>query len=218
MHSFRSSLSLAVCVCLFALQQSPAEPLKRIEEKEFGRLPDGASVKLFTLHNNNGLVAKVMSYGAILTELHAPDRRGTFTNVVLGADNLQQYLNGFPAAAAVIGRVANRIAKASFTLDDVEHKLAANNAPNHIHGGRKGFAQVLWAATALAPGQHDAAVRLTYLSKDGEEGYPGNLKVTVTYTLNDDNDLRLDYEATTDKATLINLSNHAYFNLAGFGE
>ena len=204
-------------VFIVALHQSTAQPLQRIEEREFGKMPDGTAVKLFTLRNANGMSAKVMTYGAILTELQTPDRRGAITNVVLGADNLEQYLIGFAGSAAVIGRVANRIANARFTLDGVEYKLAANNGPNHIHGGRKGFAQVVWQAKALPIRPHEAAVQLTYLSKDGEESYPGNLTAKVTYTLTDENELRIDYEATTDKATPVNLTNHAYFNLAGSG-
>jgi aldose 1-epimerase len=159
-----------------------------------------------------------MSYGAILVELDMPDRTGKMSSVVLGADTFNEYLSGFPAGAAVIGRVANRIAKARFTLDGVEYKLAANNGQNHIHGGRKGFAQVLWEGEVLESKPGAAAVRFTYKSRDGEEGYPGNLTATVTYTLTDDNALRLDYTAQTDKATLVNLTNHAYFNLAGEGD
>ena len=216
MRPLNSFLSLA---CLFyLLPQANGAPLNRVEEKEFGKPPDGGSVKLFTLRNAKGLVAKVMNFGATLTELQVPDRNGALTNVVLGADSFDQYLKGFPASASVIGRVANRIAKARFTLDGVEYKLAANSGPNHIHGGRIGFAQVLWHAKALPAGERRAAVQFTYLSRDGEEGYPGNLTVTVTYTLTDDNELRIDYEATTDKATPINLTNHGYFNLAGFGQ
>lgn len=180
-------------------------------------MPDGAAVKLFTLRNAKGMSAKVMTYGAIITELQVPDRSGIMTNVVLGAATLEEYLKGFPGSAAVIGRVANRIAKARFILDGVEYKLAANSGPNHIHGGRKGFAQVVWQAKALPAGRREAAVQFTNLSKDGEEGYPGNLTVKVTYTLTDDNELRIDYEAATDKATPVNLTNHAYFNLAGSG-
>ncbi len=195
----------------------PTTPLVRLEETDFGNLPDGTPVKLFTLRNAHGMVAKVMSYGAILTELDVPDRNGHVADVVLGADNLKAYVSGFPAAAAVIGRVANRIAKAQFTLDGVEYRLAANNGPNHIHGGPKGFAQRVWQAKPLSGVPHQAAVEFTYRSKDGEEGYPGNLTATVTYTLTDDNELRLDYGAATDKPTLVNLTNHAYFNLAGSG-
>lgn len=183
-----------------------------VVESEFGKMPDGAPVKMFTLRNAKGLTAKVITHGAIITELQVPDRNGAMTNVVLGAPDLQAYLKGYPGAAAVIGRFANRIAKARFTLDGVEYKLAANNGVNHLHGGPKGFAKVNWEGQALASG-----VQLTYLSKDGEEGYPGNLVVKVTYTLTDANEFRIDYEANTDKATPVNLTNHAYFNLAGGG-
>ena len=206
---------MVLLAMLHPFNQSQAAELKRIEENDFGRMPDGAPVKQFMLRNANGVMAKVISYGATITELQTPDRNGAMTNVVLGAPTLKAYLEDFNAAAAVIGRVANRIAKARFTLDAVEYTLAANNGPNHLHGGRVGFAKVVWQAKALPPGQREAAVQFTYLSKDGEEGYPGNLTVKVTYTLTDDNELRLDYEATTDKATPVNLTNHAYFNLAG---
>ena len=214
---FQSSLMIVLALAC-SLGTTGAEPANRIEEREFGKTPDGTVVKLFTLRNAKGMSAKIMTYGAILTELDVPDRNGASTSVVLGAATLDQYLNGYPSGAAVIGRVANRIAKARFTLDGIEYHLAANNGPNHIHGGRKGFAQVVWQAKALPPSAREAAVRLTYFCKDGEEGYPGNLTVNVTYTLTDDNELRLDYEATTDKATPVNLTNHAYFNLAGSGD
>jgi aldose 1-epimerase len=217
MHPVKSNSTLFLLAFLVMLNQSNAQPVKRLEETDFGKLPDGAAVKLFTLRNAKGMVAKVMSYGAILTELKVPDRNGALTNVVLGADQLDQYLQGFAGSAAVIGRVANRIAKARFTLDGVEYKLAVNNGPNHLHGGRIGFAKVLWQAKPLPVGPHEAAVKFNYLSKDGEENYPGNLTVSVTYTLADNNELRIDYQATTDKATPVNLTNHAYFNLAGHG-
>src|SRR5438876_6791504 len=204
-------------VLLAATVYSHAAPVKRIEEQQFGAMSDGAPVKQFTMRNAKGTVAKVISYGAILSELQAPDRHGAMTNVVLGATTLDEYLKGFNAAA-VIGRVANRIARARFTLDGVEYKLAANNGPNHLHGGRVGFARVVWQSKALPARQHEAAVQFAYLSKDGEEGYPGNLTVKVTYTLTDNNELRIDYEASTDKATPVNLTNHAYFNLAGRGD
>ncbi|MBI4325350.1 MAG: galactose mutarotase [Chloroflexi bacterium] len=217
MHLSQLSSMLVLLAWAAALSVSNAQPLKRLEAREFGQMPDGTDVQLFTLRNAKGLSAKVMSYGAIITDVQAPDRHGALTKVLLGADSFDQYLKGFPGSAAVIGRVANRIAKARFTLDGVEYKLAANSGPNHIHGGRKGFAQVVWEATPLPVGQHEASVRFTYRSKDGEEGYPGNLTAKVTYTLTDGNELRIDYEATTDKATPVNLTNHAYFNLAGSG-
>jgi aldose 1-epimerase len=204
--------------CPAATEASAAKPMIRLEEKEFGRRPDGTVVRIFTLTNSRGVTARVMTLGATLTELRVPDRNGQFTNVVLGASNLDAYLKGFPAAASVIGRVANRIARARFTLDGVEYALAANSGQHHIHGGRRGFAQAVWIAQALPPREREVSVRMSYLSKDGEEGYPGNLKVSVTYTLTEDNELRLDYEATADKATPVNLTNHGYFNLAGSGD
>ncbi|MCI0536582.1 MAG: galactose mutarotase [Verrucomicrobiales bacterium] len=218
MSLFQSYFTLAPLALAAALNQSNGEALPRVEQKEFGKMPDGQSIKLFTLRNAKGMSAKVMSYGAIIAELQVPDRNGTITNVVLGANNFDQYLKGYPGSAAVIGRVANRIAKARFTLDGKAYQLAANNGANHIHGGRKGFAQVVWEGKPGQIGEHEASVQFTYLSKDGEENYPGNLRVKVTYTLTDENEFRIDYEATTDKATPINLTNHAYFNLAGAGD
>lgn len=216
MHLLRSGVTLAFLAVAVA-NAANRESMKRIEGREFGRMPEGTVVRQFTLRNASGMVTKVISYGATITELQTPDRHGIMTNVVLGASTLEEYLKGVNAAA-VIGRVANRIAGAKFTLDGVEYKLAANNGPNHIHGGRVGFAKVAWQAEALPAGERAASVRFTYLSKDGEEGYPGNLTVKVTYTLSDDNELRVDYEAATDKATPVNLTNHAYFNLAGQGD
>jgi aldose 1-epimerase len=219
MRLLQSYPILAALALAASLSNSNGEsPMKRLDEQDFGKTSEGAVVKLFTVRNAKGMSVKVMTYGAIITEINAPDRQGVMTNVLLGADDFDQYRKGFPASAAVIGRFANRIAKARFTLDGVEYKLAANNGPNHLHGGRKGFAQVLWQSKALPAGQHEASVQFTYLSKDGEEGYPGNLTVKVIYTLTDDNELRIEYEATTDKATPVNLTNHAYFNLAGAGD
>lgn len=217
MNLFRLILSVVLLTLLQSAALNAAEPLKRIDEREFGRMPDGTLVKQFTLRNAKGMIAKVIPYGATLTELQVPDRRGAKTSVVLGANTLDKYLMGFNAAS-VIGRVANRIGKARFTLDGVEYKLAANSGPNHIHGGRVGFNKVLWESKPFPARDHGAAVQFAYLSKDGEENYPGNLTAKVTYTLTDENELRIDYEATTDKATPVNLTNHAYFNLAGQGD
>ncbi|MDX1952087.1 MAG: aldose epimerase family protein [Verrucomicrobiota bacterium] len=194
-----------------------AEGMKNVTVKEFGKQPDGGAVQLFTLRNSRGMVVSIMELGAIITEIQAADRNGKFVNVLLGTNDFQTYLNGYPASAAVIGRFANRIAKGVFKLDGVEYHLAKNNGPNHLHGGRKGFAQVLWKGKVI-DSKDGSAVRFTYFSKDGEEGYPGNLEVSVTYTLTEKNELRLDYEASTDKATVVNLTNHAYFNLAGEGD
>ncbi len=180
----------------------------------FGNLPDGTAVDLYTLTNVNGLVAKITTYGTIITELHVPDRNGKVGDVVLGFDNLAQYLKGHPCFGCTVGRVANRIAKGRFTLDGKTYTLAINNGPNHLHGGLKGFDKKVWKAEA----QSGAAVKFSYTSPDGEEGYPGTLEVAVTMTLTDANELRLDYRATTDRATPVNLTNHSYFNLAGQGD
>ncbi len=189
-----------------------------IEERSFGHTPDGKEVRLYVLSNGNGMVAKISSYGPILTELEVPDRQGHAANVVLGFDNLPQYLQGHPGFGATIGRVANRIGKARFTLDGVEYKLAVNNGPNHLHGGIKGFDKMVWETKSVVTNENEASVEFFYLSKDGEENYPGNLSVTVTFTLTRDNALRIHYKAKTDKATPINLTNHSYFNLAGIGD
>ncbi|RYD36109.1 MAG: hypothetical protein EOP86_06850, partial [Verrucomicrobiaceae bacterium] len=188
-----------------------------VAERIFGKMQDGTEVKLITLHNAKGMSAGIITYGAIIKELQALDRDGRFTNVVLTTDSLEKFAGGFNGAAAVIGRVANRIKGAQFELDGTPYKLAANDRKNTIHGGRKGFAQSVWTVADTGAGGDAAFVKLTYLSPDGEEGFPGNLKTSVTYTLTDRNELRLDYEAVTDKPTIANLTNHAYFNLSGGG-
>jgi aldose 1-epimerase len=185
-----------------------------VQKSNFGKMPEGVAADLFTLTNANGLMAKITNYGATVTELHVPDKQGTPGDVVLGFDNLEQYLKGHPYFGSTVGRVGNRIAKARFTLEDKTYTLAVNNGPNHLHGGLKAFDKVLWKAEP----QKDAAVKFTYTSPDGEEGYPGKLDVTVIMTLTDANELRIDYTATTDKATPVNLTNHSYFNLACEGE
>jgi aldose 1-epimerase len=177
----------------------------------FGKLPSGQRVYLFTLTNARGCVAKVTDYGTILTELHVPDRKGRLGDVVLGFDNLGQYLKGHPYFGCTTGRVANRIARGKFRLDGKTYSLAVNNGPNALHGGLKGFDKKVWKATPL----RGATVRFDYTSADGEEGYPGRLAVTVIMKLTDDNEFLIDYTATTSKPTPINLTNHSYFNLAG---
>jgi aldose 1-epimerase len=184
-----------------------------LEQQNWGNLPEGA-VTLYTLRNSKGMLARVTNYGAILTELHAPARQGQPANVVCGFDNLAQYVKGHPYFGTTTGRVANRIARAEFELDGKTFKLAANNGRNHLHGGIKGFDKTVWKGEPV--NQH-AAVNFSYLSPDGEEGYPGNLSVQVRYALTEDNELRIDYQATTDQATPVNLTNHSYFNLAGSG-
>jgi aldose 1-epimerase len=196
----------------------PAPPATKagVLKTAFGQTKEGVPVDQYTLTNRRGMIAKVITYGATLTDLIVPDRTGTPGDVVLGYDKLEPYLAGVPYFGSTVGRVGNRIAKARFTLDGKTYQLATNNGPNHLHGGVKGFDKVVWKAETV-PGAGAASVRFTYRSADGEEGYPGNLDATVVYTLTDENELRLDYTATTDKATPVNLTNHSYFNLAGDG-
>jgi aldose 1-epimerase len=194
-----------------------AQALNRIEQVDFGKTQDGSEVKLITLRNTKGVSAEIITYGAIIKELRAPDRNGNFVNIVLTTDSLEKFQRGFNGAAAVIGRVANRIAGAQFELDGMTYKLTANEKKNTIHGGRKGFAQSVWRMEDVPRKDNESSVKMTYLSKDGEEGFPGNLKTSVTYSLTDNNELRIDYEAETDKPTIVNLTNHAYWNLAGGG-
>jgi len=185
-----------------------------LQKSSFGKLPDGTAAELYMLTNGNGLVAKVTTYGTIITELQVPDRHGTMGDIVLGFDSLEQYLKSHPFFGCTVGRVANRIAKGRFTLDGRTYTLAVNNGPNHLHGGIKGFDKVVWNAEPQA----GAVVKFTYTSPDGEEGYPGTLHVAVLMALTDENELRIDYRATTDKPTPVNLTNHSYFNLAGTGD
>jgi aldose 1-epimerase len=200
-----------LCAVIVGAGQGNAPHVKR---EPFGRMPDGAAVDLFTLKNAGGIEIGAMAYGGIITSLRVPDRSGRFDDVVLGFDRLDDYLKDHPFFGAIIGRYGNRIAKGQFTLDGRPYKLATNNGPNHLHGGNKGFDKVLWNAAAV-PGKN--AVTFTRTSPDGEEGYPGNLRVQVTYTLTDKNELIVDYRATTDQPTVVNLTQHSYFNLAGQG-
>lgn len=208
---------LAVSINLTMAEDAGQKGLERgVHKSVFGKTSDGAVVDEYTLVNSSGAVAKIITYGGIVRELHVPDAEGNLGDVVLGFDSLEKYLAGHPYFGAIVGRYANRIAKGEFTLDGEKYELATNDGPNHLHGGIKGFDKVVWDA---APVESDAgpALKLSYLSKDGEEGYPGNLEVTVVYTLTDDNALRIEYEAETDKATPVNLTNHSYFNLDGEG-
>jgi len=189
----------------------------QISQKPFGQTKDGTPVTLFTLRNIRGAEARISNYGGLLISLKVPDRNGKLGDVVLGYDTLAEYLKESPYFGALVGRYGNRIAKGKFTLDGKEYTLAVNNGPNALHGGLKGFDKVVWTPTLVAT-PAGPGLKLTHLSPDGEEGYPGNLSVAVVYTLTEDNALRVDYTAMTDKATVINLTQHSYFNLAGKGD
>ena len=187
-----------------------------VTKSSFGTTVDGTSVDLYTLTNANGLIAKITNYGGIVTELWIPDRDGNLGDIVLGFDNVTDYEDGCPYFGALIGRYGNRIGKAKFMLDGKLYTLAANDGENHLHGGIKGFDKVVWDAKPVE-NKDGVALQLHYLSRDMEEGYPGNLDVTVVYTLNNKNELVIEYTATTDKPTVCNLTNHNYYNLAGQG-
>lgn len=207
-----------ILLTLGARSQAPREKTGEatVEKSNFGTLEDGTVIEAFTLRNVRGAMVKVITYGGTLTELWVPDKNGKLGDVVFGFDGLKGYLGSHPYFGSTVGRYANRIAKGKFTLDGKEYTLAINNGPNSLHGGKIGFDRRVWKAEPLRE-PHAAAVRFTYLSPDGEENYPGNLSVSVTYTLTDENALKLDYSAKTDKATPVNLTNHSYFNLAGSG-
>ena len=181
--------------------------------ESFGKLPSGEEVRLFTLTNKNGMEARIMNYGGAIVSLKTPDRNGQLADVVLGFDSLDGYLKGSPYFGALVGRYGNRIAGGKFVLNGETYTLPVNNGPNSLHGGLKGFDKVLWSAEQ---GEGQSLV-LKYVSADGEEGYPGELSATVTYTLTDDNELKIDYEAATTKPTVVNLTNHSYFNLKDGG-
>jgi aldose 1-epimerase len=214
MSVFRTLLLLVplaiVCTAITGVGQASKTPVKR---EAFGKMPDGAAVERFTLTNANGVELKAISYGGIITSLRVPDRNGKLDDIVLGFDTLDGYLKDHPFFGAIIGRYGNRIGNAQFTLEGKTYKLAANNNGQSLHGGNKGFDKVLWAVEPIGTN----ALAFTRTSPDGEEGYPGNLRLRVTYTLTDKNELIVEYHATTDKATPVNLTQHSYFNLAGQG-
>jgi aldose 1-epimerase len=213
------------CLAFLALMALPgrlpaktgdAGKIERVKKIPFGRLPDGTEIQQFTLRNIKGAVAKVITYGATLTELWMPDKSGKNADIVLGFDRLAGYLSDHPYFGATVGRYANRIAKGQFQLDGRRYSLFVNNGPNSLHGGKVGFNRKVWKAQPLGLA-HGAAVKFTYVSEDGEEGYPGALAVHVTYELTDENALQITYAASTDKPTVVNLTNHSYFNLSGAG-
>ncbi len=201
-------------VLLFAACRMEQRPMPTVTDRPFGKLPDGTEARLFTLDNGRGMRATITNYGGIVTSLVVPDRAGQGADVVLGYDSLAGYLRTTPYFGALVGRYGNRIGKARFSLDGRSYTLAANDHGNSLHGGSKGFDKLLWEAAPF----HDTAqagVRLHLVSPDGDEGYPGRLDVTVTYALTDASELRITYAATTDKPTVLNLTHHGYFNLAG---
>jgi len=207
------SVGLVGCA---TMSKSTASSTDTINRAPFGKTPDGASVEIYTLRNRNGCEARILTYGGIVQSLKVPDRNGNFGDVVLGFDDFDGYIKNDPHFGALIGRYGNRIAKGKFTLHGVTYTLALNNGPNHLHGGNKGFDKKVWKAMSLLT-PDGPALQLTYFSKDGEEGYPGNLSVTAVYTVTEDDALKLEFTATTDKDTVCNLTHHSYFNLRGSG-
>ncbi|MFC1553672.1 aldose epimerase family protein [candidate division KSB1 bacterium] len=208
------AIVLLIITLFFSCTQKPGQMEMKIEQQFFGTTPDGINVDLFTLTNSKGVKIEITNYGGIVVSLFVPDRDGEMDDIVLGYKTLDKYIENSPYFGALIGRYGNRIGKGKFVLDGEEYTLAANNDENHLHGGIKGFDKVAWDAETVKE-ENQVGVRLKYHSKDGEEGYPGNLECTVTYLLTNDNELKILYEAVTDKATPVNLTHHSYFNLTG---
>jgi aldose 1-epimerase len=217
MRTRNTAFLLIILSMLAILASAPSKAREKsvIKKEPFGNAPDGP-VDLYTITNAHGMELRVTNYGGIIVSLRVPDKNGSVADVVLGYDKLDGYLKNSPYFGAIVGRYCNRIANGKFALDGVEYHLAKNNGPNSLHGGLKGFDKVIWHAEPFTNEQGSGLI-LTYTSKDGEEGYPGNLKTKVSYTLTNQNELRIDYEATTDKATPVNLTSHSYFNLTGEG-
>jgi len=203
-------------VLLVASYSGRAQETLTVQKASFGKTPDGREAFMYTLHNKSGMEARITDYGATLLALLVPDRNGRLGDVVLGFDSLITYIKDAPHFGSTMGRYANRIGKAMFQLNGSTYTLARNNGANHIHGGLKAFDKVVWGVNEheSSPGK---SLVLNYLSRDGEEGYPGNLSVKVVYSLTDSNELKIEYSATTDKPTVLNLTNHSFFNLAGAG-
>ncbi|NUQ66511.1 MAG: galactose mutarotase [Pirellulales bacterium] len=188
-----------------------------VEKETIGKTADGVEIEQYTLTNANGIQAKIMTLGATLTSVDAPDRNGRLDNVTLSLNSLDEYLKGHPCLGSICGRYANRIANGRFRLDGREYSLAVNNGPNHLHGGIQGFDKVVWTA-GPAKADNSVGATFTYQSQDGEEGYPGNLTASVIYSLTNDDELKIEYIAIADRATPLNLTNHAYWNLAASGD
>lgn len=186
-----------------------------VEKEVFGQI-DGKDIEIYTLTNPNNVELKVTNYGCIVTSFKLPDKKGELADVVLGYDNLEGYISKSPYFGSIVGRYGNRIDQAKFSLDGQEYNLVVNDGTNCLHGGLKGFDKVIWGAQAFTA-QDSAGIKFTYLSKDGEQGFPGNLNITVVYALTKDNSFHIDYRATTDKPTVVNLTHHTYWNFAGEG-
>jgi len=210
------ALPAALSPAALAQEATPLAADPGIVSQPFGQV-EGEPVELYTLTNANGMEVAIMTYGGIVQAIRVPDRDGNFANVALGFSSLDEYVAGNPYFGTITGRYANRIARGTFVLDGERYRVALNNGENHLHGGLVGFDKVIWEATEVPDAEDGVALRLNYTSPDGEEGYPGTLDVEVTYTLTDDNELRVDYLATTDALTIVNLTNHSYFNLEGEG-
>lgn len=206
---------LIIFSCLIVSCSQKNENIMSIEKVNFGKINEN-KVMLYILSNKNNMTVKITNYGGIITSIMLPDKNGKIGDVVLGYDSLSNYVENNPYFGAIIGRYGNRIANGKFNLNGTEYILAKNDGPNHLHGGLKGFDKVVWNAEEIQK-EDTVGLKLSYLSKDGEEGYPGNLNVTVTYKLNNDNELRIDYSAVTDKRTIVNLTSHSYFNLKDAG-
>jgi aldose 1-epimerase len=211
-------LILAACAGNSASVQKAAAPVKEgsVNKAVFGKTPEGENVDVYTLTNTEGMEVRTITFGGIITSIRVPDKTGKLGDVALGFNSLEPYLKNPPYLGAIIGRYGNRIARGSFTLDGKTYTLATNNRPNHLHGGNKGFDKVVWKAESFKS-PDSVGIIFTHTSPDGDEGYPGKLSMRVTYTLNNKNEIAFDYEATTDKATPVNLTQHSYFNLAGEG-
>ena len=213
-HGLAVLAAIGIVACSSS-QSAPASEQRApaVTAAPFGKVDD-IPVELFTLTNKNGLIAKITNFGATVLELHVPDKAGTLADIVLGFDNVDAYAAGGPYFGAIVGRVANRIGNARFTLDGKDYPLAANDKPHHLHGGRKGWDKVVWNAT-LSNSADGSSLALTYVSKDGEEGYPGTVSAKTIYTLTNDNELKVEMQATTDYTTLVNMAHHSYWNLGG---
>jgi len=209
-------VALAASLAMPVLAEKSAEMAKPMEKKVFGTTADGKTADLYTLKNNNGMQVSITNFGATVVSIVVPDKAGKMADVALGYDDLAGYELNKNYLGVLVGRYGNRIAHGKFSIDGTEYTLAKNNGDNSLHGGIKGFNKAMWEAKDVSKGG-EAAVEMKYVSKDGEEGYPGNLSVTVVYTLTNKNELKIDYSATTDKKTVVNLTNHTYFNLAGQG-